>query len=233
MELAPTLARLFNYTLSRSTLPIEWKTAHVVPIFKSGEQTAVDNYRPVSLNSVVVKSLERLVHNHIMSFLSDNKLLCDNQHGFRPLRSCVTQLLQLVHGWLRILEERGAVDAIFLDFSKAFDKVSHSHLLLKLQHHGIKGQLLEWISDFLTTRSQRVVIDGHSSGWSEVTSGVPQGSIFGPLLFLVYINEFPLAVKCNCGLFADDSVLHRKVASASNCEDLQTDLHSAYDWCNS
>jgi len=112
------------------------------------------------------------------------------------------------------------VDVIFLDFAKAFDKVSHSHLLLKLQHHGSKGQLLEWISDFLTTRRQRVVMEGHSSGWSEVTFGVPQGSIIGPLLFLVYINDFPLAVNCNCGLFADDSILHRKVASVSDCEEL-------------
>ena len=168
-----------------------------------------------------------------MSFLSDNKLLCDNQHAFRPLRSCLTQLLQPVHEWLSILDERGSVDAIFLDFAKAFDKVSHPHLLLKLQHYGIKGQLLEWISDFLTTRRQGVVIDGHSSGWSEVTSGVPQGSILGPLLFLVYINDFPLAVKCKCGLFADDSILRRKVTSESDCEDLQTNLQSAYDWCNS
>ena len=226
MNLAPILARLFNYNLSRVTLPIDWKSANVVPIFKSGEETAVDNYCPASLTSVVVKSLEHLVHNHIRSFLSDIKLLCDNQHGFRPLCSCVTQLLQLVH------EEHGSVDEIFLNFAKAFDKVSHSHLLLKL-HCGIKDQLLEWISDFLTTRIQRVVIDGHSSSWSKVTSGVPQGSILDPLLFLVYINDFPLAVKCNCGLFADNSILHRKVASVSDCEELQTDFYSVYGWCNS
>jgi len=163
MELAPILARLFDHTLSRGTLPIDCKSANVVPIFKSLGQTAVDNYRPVSLTSVVVKSLERLVNNHIMNFLSDDKLLCDNQHGFRPLPSCVTQLLQLVHEWLRILEERGSVDAIFLDFAKAFDKTSHPHLPLKLQHHEIKGQLLNWITDFLTTRRQRLVVDSHSS----------------------------------------------------------------------
>ena len=109
MELAPSLTRLFNYSLSCGTLPIDWKTANVVPIFKSGEQTAVDNYRPVSLTSVVVKSccLERVIHNHMLSFLSDNKLLCDNQHGFRPLRLSVTQLLQLVHEWLSIPDECG------------------------------------------------------------------------------------------------------------------------------
>ena len=132
-----------------------------------------------------------------MSFLSDNKLLCDNQHGFRPLRPCVTQLLQLFHEWLHILEERGSVDAIFLPFATAFNKVYQPHLILKLQHQGIKGQLLEWISDFLTTR-QRIITEGHSSSWSQVTSGVPQGSILGPLLFLVFMNDFPLAVKCNC-----------------------------------
>ena len=108
-----------------------------------------------------------------MSFVSDNKLSCDNQHGFRPLRSCVGQLLQLVYEWLNIHDELGSVDVIFLDFAKAFDTVSHPHLLLRLQHYGINGQLLEWISDFLTTGRLRVVIDGHFFSWSEVTSGVP------------------------------------------------------------
>ena len=130
--------------------------------------------------------------------------------------------------WLSILDERGSVDAIFLDFAKAFDKVCHPHLLLKLQHYGIKGQWLEWISDFLTTRRQRVVIDGHSSGWSEVISGVPQGSILGPLLV-------------HCDLLWSvtvDSLLTTvffigNITSESDCEDLQTDLQSAYDWCNS
>ena len=118
----------------------------------------------------------------------------------------------------------------FSRLSQAFDKMSHPHLLRKLQQYTIKGQLLKWISDFLTTRRRRVVIDGHSCGWSEVTSGVPQGSILRPLLFLVYINELPLAVKCNCGLFAGDSILHRKVTSEPDWKDHQTDLRSAYHW---
>ena len=117
MELALSLMRPFNYSLSSNTLPLDWKTANVVPIFKSGEQTMVDNYRPVSC--MVVKSLEHLLHNHIVSFLSDNKLLCDNQYGFRPLRSCVTQLLQLVYERLSILDERGSVDAMFSRLCKS------------------------------------------------------------------------------------------------------------------
>ena len=125
------------------------------------------------------------------------------------------------------------MDAIFLDFAKAFDKVSHPYLLLKFQHYGIKGQLLEWISDFLTTKRQWVVIDDHSSGWFEVTSGVPQGSILRPLLFLVYINDFPLAVKCNCGLFCWRQYSSSESYFRVGLEDFQTDLHSAYDWCNS
>ena len=131
-----------NFTLSRGNIPTDWKVANVVPIFKSGKNNLADNYRPISLTSVVVKTLERLIHKHIMKYLTDFQLLKDNQHGFRPSRSCVTQLLQLVHEWFQALEKLGSVDAVFLDFAKAFDKVSHAHLLYKLEGYAIKGQIL-------------------------------------------------------------------------------------------
>ena len=125
------------------------------------------------------------------------------------------------------------MDAVFLDFAKAFDKVLHAHLLYKLECYGIRGQILNWLKDFLSSRKQRVLIEGHSSDWLGVTSGVPQGSILGPLLFLIYINDLPNAVTCNSDLFADDTVLHHLIENVSDCEQLQDDVDSASEWCKS
>ena len=122
---------------------------------------------------------------------------------------------------------------MFLDFAKAFDKVSHAYLLCKLECYGIKGQILNWLRDFFTSKKQRVVIEGQASDWLIVTSGVPQGSILGPLLFLAYINDLPYSVTCNSDLFADDIVLHRQIENRSDCDLLQEDLTSASEWCKS
>ena len=197
-------------------MPNDWKTANAVPIHKAGEHVMAVKYRPISLTSIVVKTLGRMVHKHIMNFLSELRLLCENQHGFRRFRSCVTQLLQLVHHWLSVLDKQGAIDVAFLDFAKAFDKVSHPHLINKLKSYGISDPLIEWINNFLSGRKQRVVIDGHESNWLEVTSGVPQGSILGPLMFLVYINDLPSSVTSNVDLFADDSVIHRQISTSND-----------------
>lgn len=130
-----------------------------------------------------------------------------------------------------MLDKRGAIDVAFLDFAKAFDKVSHPHLFNKLQSYGIKGQLLEWLNNFLLGRKQRVVINGYESNWLEVTSGVPQGSILGPLIFLMYINDLPSCVNSNVELFADDSVLHRQISTSNDCIQFQESLGQVSEWC--
>ena len=122
----------------------------------------------------------------------------------------LAQFLQLVHDWLSVMQKRESVDAVFLDFAKAFDKVSHSHFIQKLHLYGIHGQITSWIEDLLTARQQRVVVGGETFNWLDVTSGVPQGSILGPLLSIIYINDLPSSVTCHAEIFADDSVIYRR-----------------------
>ena len=129
--MAPSISQRFNFSLDHGKLPSVWKSVNVVPIHKSGERTLAENYRPVSLTRILVKCLERIIHKHIMKFLTHHGLLSESQHGFREARSCVTQLLQLLHSWYSSLEKGDSVEVIFLDFAKAFDKVSHHHLLYK------------------------------------------------------------------------------------------------------
>ena len=143
------------------------------------------------LTCIVVKVAERLIHDLIMEFLTDLQLLCDNQHGFCEKRSCITQLLQLVHDWLSVMDKRESVDAVFLDFAKAFDKVSHLHLIQKLHLYGIHSQITSWIEDFLTTRQQRVVAGGETSKWLDVTSGVLQGNILWHYCLLYTLMTSP------------------------------------------
>ena len=230
--LSVPLAYLYRRSLDTGCIPRDWALARVVPIHKKGDRQNPTNYRPVSLTAVPCKILESLIRDELLSHLADQDLLSSHQHGFRPRRSCSSQLLEVIDSWTRELEDANPVDVIYLDFQKAFDSVPHLRLLNKLQSYGVSGKLLAWIAAFLTNRKQQVVLDGCHSDWTDVVSGVPQGSVLGPLLFLVYVNDLPDVVHCDVKLFADDTKLFTKVQSYSDAARLQSDLESLLRWSN-
>ena len=196
------------------------------PIFKKGNRTIAANYRPVSLTAICCKLLEHIIAKNIMTHLEENNLLSDNQHGFRKKRSCESQLILFVDELAKNMSDGKQTDVAVLDFSKFFDVVPHKRLLHKFDFYGIQGSTLFWISSFLSNRTQQVVVGGEFSDVAPVTSGVPQGSVLGTILFLVFINDMPECVNSKCRLFADDSIIYRTVNSRWWC------LGSAVrSWC--
>ena len=171
------LKLIFEKSLSSGECPNDWRTANVTPIHKKGDRTEPNNYRPVSLTSQVCKVLETVVREKIVKHMKENRLFSNSQHGFREGRSCLTNLLGTLEHWTKIVDEGDCIDVAYLDFRKAFDLVSHRHLIYKMSKYGISGQVLEWVESFLSDRSQRVVIRGSASEACSVTSGVPQGSV--------------------------------------------------------
>lgn len=228
---APILQKIYQKSISSGSLPQDWLNASVSPIFKKGDRSLPSNYRPVSLTCIACKQLEHIIHSNIMDHMDKYNLLCDRQHGFRSGRSCETQLSGLVNDLAMILDRKGRADLCIMDFSKAFDMVPHQRLLTKIDHLGIRGNTKAWIKSFLTLRQQNVIIDGQSSTSSPVTSGVPQGTVLGPLLFLSYINDLPDCVSSNVRLFADDLILYRTIDNPeTDCSKLQTDIDSLTSW---
>ena len=189
------------------------------------------NYRPISLLPICSKIFERLIYNELFTFFTDNNLISPNQSGFRPGDSCVNQLIAITHEIYKSFDDGLEVRGVFLDISKAFDKVWHEGLLLKLSLNGISGNLLKLLRDFLYCCKQRVVLNGQNSSWENVNAGVPQGSILGPLLFLIYINDLSNGVSSNCKLFADDTSLFSVVNDIqSSSATLRNDLSVISQW---
>ncbi|CAB3999350.1 Hypothetical predicted protein [Paramuricea clavata] len=205
-KIAPTLTKIFQESIDIGVVPKKWKNANVTAIFKKGSKSDPKNYRPISLTCIASK------------------------HGFRAKRSTVTQLIGTIHDISSAINNDSTVHAVILDFEKAFDKVPHQRLLRKLQSYGIQGPLNNWLESFLTDRYQTVVCEGEAAKPTSVTSGVPQGTVLGPLLFLLYINDLPNALNSSVRLFADDTLLYGLISGSSNSDELQDDLSKLETW---
>ena len=228
-QIAPSLCLLFNQSLRHGSLPEEWKLANIIPIHKKGDISNVENYRPISLLCVTSKVLERCVLRNLRDYLMS--LINSAQHGFIPGRSCTTQLVEVLHYIGSILDSGKQTDIIFMDMSKAFDKVSHTALINKLQQYNIGGSLLQWFTSYLYDRQQRVTTLGATSSKKPVCSGVPQGSILGPILFLLYVNDLPDAVtNSTVACFADDTKIFRRIDSITDAMLLQDDINNLQSW---
>lgn len=224
------LSNLFNNSIQEGTVPTDWRKANISAIHKKGSKKKAQNYRPISLTSIICKMLERTIRDSIVEHMEQNKLFSIHQHGFRKGHSCVTQLIEVLDQWTEYLDHSENVDTVFLDFKKAFDTVPHQRLLLKLKGYKIEGKVIDWIESFLKDRTQRVVVNGEQSEWSNVASGIPQGSVLGPVLFLIYINDLPDTVNNIVKLFADDTKIFGKSNSEEDVISLQNDLDKLCDW---
>lgn len=221
-ELALPLSIIFERSFSVSKLPTIWLTADVTPVYKKGFSSDPKNYRPISLTSACCKTMERIFCEKIRTFLDENHLLSNNQHGFRQNRSTVTQLLECLENWTNVVDNHlyNAIDVIYIDFAKAFDKVVHEKLAIKLKSYGITGSAYKWISAFLSNRRQRVKIENSYSSYNSVISGVPQGTVMGPLLFLLFIDDLcDIIEDTQIKLFADDVKLYQAISSTNMQED--------------
>ena len=231
-QLCEPIAILFQRSMNEGTLPKSWKDANVTPLFKKGQKSKPNNYRPVSLTCILCKIMEAIIRDVVVNFLEKNDFLSSVQHGFISMRSCTTNLLATLDSWTEMLDSGAPVDAIYLDFSKAFDSVPHQRLLEKLRSYGIHSNLLKWIADFLIGRRQRVSVNGEFSEWSNVTSGVPQGSVLGPVLFVIYINDLPDIVESLCQLYADDTKMFSQVDTIERYKQIQSDLDNLVNWAD-
>ena len=235
IEVVKPLYLIYMKCLEIGRFPFSWKKANVLPIHKKENRQLKKNYRPISLLPIFGKVFEKLIIDAIYEFLCENQLLTPNQSGFRPGDSTINQLLSITHKIYSAFEEFPSREtrAVFLDISKAFDKVWHDGLLFKLKSYGISGCLFTVIKDYLNNRHQRVVLNGKSSTWSPITAGVPQGSVLGPLLFLLYINDLVDNISSQAKLFADDTSLFTVVYDVDIAADqLNRDLKVISNWAH-
>lgn len=236
--LATCLYHLFCLSLNVSQIPSAWKIAVVTPIHKKGPKNSVENYRPISVTSCCSRILERIIRHKVMEFINSNELLSDSQHGFRKGRSTDTLMINFYDYVTERIDSNMIIDAIFFDFAKAFDTIPHDLLINRLYTHGISGSLLKWIKHFLDNRSQTVKINTSTSNVLSVSSGVIQGSVLGPTLFNIFINDIDLSLKyCSILKYADDLRIYLSSpknpdATADLQMKIQHDINKISDWAN-
>lgn len=232
-SIVSSLTKLINICIDKGKMPNEWKRANVLPIHKRDNKDICGNYRPVSLLPILSKILEKLVFKYVYNFLLDHNVFTPHQSGFRPSDSTVNQLACLYHTFCEALDKKKDIRIIFCDISKAFDRCWHDGIIFKLKRIGITGNLLEFFKDYLHNRQQRVIISGQQSSWGTIKAGVPQGSVLGPLLFLIYINDLVNDITCDIKLYADDTTLftvtnnHQEAAQLLN-----ENLKRVEEWAN-
>lgn len=229
-EILDPLHTIFNKSLNESKVPESWKAGNITAIFKKGNRNLPSNYRPVSLTPIAGKIMEKFIRDALMLHMESNNLFAKEQHGFRHKRSCITNLLDNLNYITEELDKDNPVDSIYLDFRKAFDTVPHARLIKKLKHYKVDQNITQWIIDFLHNRKQRVVVNGTASSDKPVTSGIPQGSVLGPLLFLIFINDLPDCVSSMCYIFADDTKITKTVKNEEDRNILQKDLEALLRW---
>lgn len=229
------LTYIFNLCIKHNCFPDAFKMAKVIPLPKSKDLNNLNEYRPISVLPILSKPLERHIHTHLLKYLDRNNLLTSNQSGFRPGHSCQSALTQIIDNWLLAMNNEQLSGAIYLDLKKAFDLVNHTILLKKLHLYNLDPRSLMFFTSYLNNRCQKVYLNGRYSSEGQVTCGVPQGSILGPLLFIIFINDLPLSLtnqSVKCDLFADDTTLHTSGKSVNDVtKSLQKSLGEVSTWC--
>ena len=230
--LSTQLCNIYNLSFQQGVFPSKNKIAKIIPVFKSGSKDDINNYRPISLLSTFSKIHEKLIFTRLTNFLEVNQILYPRQYGFRPGFSTTFSLIDITETIRNSIDQKKFGCGIFLDLKKAFDTVNHDMLLTKLEHYGIRDISLNWFKSYLSDRKQFVHINGQNSSLCDIVCGVPQGSVLGPLLFLLYVNDLPnISKKLNFFLFADDTNIY---LDSFNLYSLQTivnkELSKLYDW---
>jgi len=229
-HIAEPLTSIFNKSIETGVFPERLKIAHINPIHKKGNRQDISNYRPISLLSHIAKIFEKLLHKKIYSQIS--KLISSKQHGFLPKKSTTTNLSIQMDHIINSIDNNSQIDIIYTDFSKAFDSVPHDLLIYKLVKYNFSPESITLFQSYFCNRNQFVTLNGHISNPIIASSGVPQGSILGPLLFLLYINDLPSLLSCDNLMFADDLKIFKKVKNVNDCVTLQNDLNTLIHWCH-